>query len=76
MRSGEKKETYTLITGATGGLGSAFAHRLIRDGENLILTGRSEEKLRLLKEKLLCENGGRTCGFLPPICRTGIAGER
>ena len=58
MRSGEKKETYTLITGATGGLGSAFAHRLIRDGENLILTGRSEEKLRLLKEKLLCENGG------------------
>lgn len=54
----EEKTSYTMITGATGGLGSAFARILAREGENLILTGRSEGKLRLLKEKLLCENAG------------------
>ena len=44
---------FNLITGATGGLGSAFAKLLAERGENLILTGRSEEKLRALKEELL-----------------------
>lgn len=46
---------FTLITGATGGLGSAFAVLLAEHGEPLILTGRSEEKLLALKQKLLRE---------------------
>ena len=38
--------SYALITGATGGLGKAFAIALAKRGDNLILTGRSEEKLQ------------------------------
>jgi short-subunit dehydrogenase len=43
---------FTLITGATGGLGGAFARLLAGQGEPLILTGRSEEKLRSLCAEL------------------------
>ena len=41
---------YALITGATGGLGKAFAEVLAERGYALLLTGRSEEKLRCLQE--------------------------
>jgi len=44
--------TYTLITGACGGLGGAFVWGLARRGEPLYLTGRSEERLLRLKEEL------------------------
>lgn len=47
------QQTYALVTGATGGLGSAFAETLAARGNALILTGRSEEKLLSFKEKLL-----------------------
>ena len=47
---------FTLITGATGGLGGAFASVLAAKQENLILTGRSEEKLCSLQDKLKAEN--------------------
>lgn len=49
---------YTMITGATGGLGGAFVRLAAKSGENLILTGRYEGKLRLIKEKALAENAG------------------
>ncbi len=52
------KEVYTMITGATGGLGEAFVRIAAKNGENLILTGRYEGKLRLLKEKILAEHTG------------------
>lgn len=52
-----KKENYAsgyaLITGATGGLGKAFAYALAKRKCKLILTGRSEEKLIALKNELL-----------------------
>ena len=47
-----QEKTYALITGATGGLGGAFVDVLAQQGSNLILTGRSEEKLQALKVKL------------------------
>ncbi len=43
---------YTLVTGATGGLGSEFCFQLAKMGDNLIITGRSMEKLNILMEKL------------------------
>ncbi len=43
---------YALITGATGGLGSAFSHLLASHGTPLLLFGRSEEKLRKLQSEL------------------------
>lgn len=44
---------YTLITGATGVLGGVFAEQCLRRGENLFLTGRSEDKLTALRVRLL-----------------------
>ncbi len=44
----EKK--YALITGATGGLGKAFVSLLAEEGYDLLLTGRSEEKLAAIKK--------------------------
>ena len=43
---------YTLLTGACGGLGGAFARLLARRGEPLLLTGRSEERLLALADEL------------------------
>lgn len=45
-------ECYTLISGATGGLGRAFADVCAERGA-LFLTGRSEEKLLQLKQELV-----------------------
>lgn len=48
---------YTLVTGATGGLGKAFCKELYNGGDNLYLTGRSEEKLKALRDELY--SGGK-----------------
>lgn len=48
----EKAMNYTLVTGACGGLGGAFVRVLAERGEPLFLTGRSEERLKSLSEKL------------------------
>ncbi|MDK6805374.1 SDR family NAD(P)-dependent oxidoreductase [Aerococcus sp. UMB7834] len=44
--------TYTLITGASSGIGEAYARLAASQGENLILVARREEKLAALKEEL------------------------
>ena len=49
MRSDNK---YTLITGATSGIGSSMAVVFAKNDYNLILTGRNEEKLKITKEEL------------------------
>ncbi len=44
--------TWTLITGASEGLGVEFARIAAREGRNLILTARSEDKMRALADEL------------------------
>ena len=48
---------FTLITGASSGIGEGFARRLAAQGHNLILVARSEEKLRSLGEELSTKHG-------------------
>lgn len=47
----------TLITGASGGIGEAFARRLAAEKHNLLLVARSEEKLRRLCAELTAQHG-------------------
>lgn len=46
-----------LITGASGGLGLALAHRFAREGYDLILTARTADKLAAAKETLEAAHG-------------------
>ena len=48
-----ENKKYALITGATGGLGKAFVDVLSQNGYDLLLTGRSEEKLKKLQSEVL-----------------------
>ena len=45
--------TYSFISGATGGIGSAFAICLAKQNANLFLTGRSIQKLNQLKSEII-----------------------
>lgn len=48
---------FTLITGASGGIGEAFARRLAAERHNLVLVARSEEKLHQLCDELMLKDG-------------------
>jgi uncharacterized protein len=50
-------DNFALITGASSGIGECFARSLARRGRNLVLTARSEDKLRQLAAELKRENG-------------------
>lgn len=51
----DKTKSYTLVTGATGGLGRAFVKELAKNGTNLILVATKEDRLEVYKKELLDE---------------------
>ncbi len=50
---------FTLITGASMGIGEAFAREFAARGHNLVLVARSREKLQILADQLCRERGIR-----------------
>lgn len=47
---------FTLITGASGGIGEVFARRLAEEKHNLVLVARSEEKLHQICDELMLKH--------------------
>ena len=48
-----------IITGASSGIGEATALKLAKEGANVVLTARSEDKLKELQSKIEKENAGK-----------------
>lgn len=53
------KRKIALITGATSGIGEATTWRLAENGYDVIITGRRNERLKDVKEKL--QKSGDPC---------------
>jgi short-subunit dehydrogenase len=67
------KEKTALITGASTGIGAAFATRLAAAGTHLILVARSEEKLRALASQLATQHHIRAEVIVADLSRVGAA---
>lgn len=51
-RAGSMRGRVALITGASSGIGRSYAHALSAEGAELVLVGRSEERLRTVADAL------------------------
>ena len=52
---------YAVITGASSGIGAQFAKRLARDGYDLILVARREDRLKQLEKKITARYKNINC---------------
>lgn len=69
------KNKWALITGASSGIGEVFAHELAGKGCHLILTARSESKLKELARKLRQKHGIQTEVIVSDLSQAGASKE-
>lgn len=58
------KNKTVLVTGASSGIGEAFAYELAKQGANLIITARSEDKLQTIANKIRNEYNVKVTVFI------------
>jgi len=63
--------TTALITGASGGIGAAFAEQLAAQGHDLVLVARSQDKLEAIAEQLAATHGVKTTVLVQDLLATG-----
>lgn len=66
----KSKKEIAVITGATSGLGLAYAERMAADGYDLIITGRREEIIKANAERIMHEYGRSV-----EVCITDLSDE-
>lgn len=65
----------SLVTGASSGIGKAFAYELAKRGMDLVITARSEDKLIALQSELQSRYGIKVWAVTSDLSRPGSAGE-
>ena len=66
---------WALITGASAGIGVAFANQLASEGTNLVLTARRQDRLEALARRLESANGIRTEVLAADLAQPAAPGQ-
>ena len=67
------RKAYTLITGASEGIGKELAELFAKDGHNLIIVARNEKKLLGVKKKLETRYGIRVVVIVLDLSKQNAA---
>src|SRR5579884_461486 len=62
-----------LITGASAGIGAALARVFAREGHDLALVARREERLRALADDIAEKGSSRPIVIADDLCRPGVS---
>lgn len=66
-------DTYSLVTGASEGIGRVFASRLAEDGQNLIIVARNRQRLDVLAGELAARHNVRVQVLVQDLSVPGAA---